>query len=228
MEGKKNFISFSGGKDSTAMLHLLIENKYPFDDVIFFDTGWEFPEMYDHISLVEQKTGIKITVVQPTKPFEYYLSEHIVKKGKHAGINGYGWPWAKGRWCTGIKCKTIDKLVKDNNQYIGIAADEKKRCKDNPKYIYPIVDLGYTEKQCLEYCYSLGYTWGGLYEQHSRVSCFCCPLQGTKSIKWLYTERPELWNRIKKMDRVSDKFDTPSLFHGRTIKEWEERFQKGK
>jgi 3'-phosphoadenosine 5'-phosphosulfate sulfotransferase (PAPS reductase)/FAD synthetase len=43
--------SFSGGKDSTAMLLMLIEKGCPLDRIIFFDTGWEFPQMYDHINM---------------------------------------------------------------------------------------------------------------------------------------------------------------------------------
>ena len=53
-------VSLSGGKDSTAMLHLMLEKGEPFHSVIFFDTGWEFPQMYEHLDLVEKKTGIEI------------------------------------------------------------------------------------------------------------------------------------------------------------------------
>jgi len=56
----KIIVSFSGGKDSTAMLHRLISWGYPIDAVIFFDTSWEFPQMYDQLNLVEKKTGLKI------------------------------------------------------------------------------------------------------------------------------------------------------------------------
>ena len=39
-------VSFSGGKDSTAMLLRMIELKETINEVIFCDTGMEFPEMY--------------------------------------------------------------------------------------------------------------------------------------------------------------------------------------
>ncbi|GAI98610.1 unnamed protein product, partial [marine sediment metagenome] len=39
----KYIASFSGGKDSTAMLLRLIKEGWPLDEVVFFDTGWEFP-----------------------------------------------------------------------------------------------------------------------------------------------------------------------------------------
>lgn len=43
-------VSLSGGKDSTAMLLLMIERDMPIDMVLYADTGMEFPEMYDHIA----------------------------------------------------------------------------------------------------------------------------------------------------------------------------------
>lgn len=48
-----NIVSLSGGKDSTAMLHMMIDRGISIKAVAFFDTGWEFPEMHDHIDLVE-------------------------------------------------------------------------------------------------------------------------------------------------------------------------------
>ena len=35
----KKIVSFSGGKDSTAMLLRLLEENYQVDDIVFFDTG---------------------------------------------------------------------------------------------------------------------------------------------------------------------------------------------
>jgi len=41
------YISVSGGKDSTAMILKLIEDRYPLDEVIFYDTGMEFKAIYN-------------------------------------------------------------------------------------------------------------------------------------------------------------------------------------
>lgn len=43
-------VSLSGGKDSTAMLLLMIERGMPIDMVLSADTGMEFPEMYEHLA----------------------------------------------------------------------------------------------------------------------------------------------------------------------------------
>lgn len=38
--------SVSWGKDSLAMLHMLIEHERPLDEVVFYDTGVEFEAIY--------------------------------------------------------------------------------------------------------------------------------------------------------------------------------------
>ena len=65
---KYHVVSLSGGKDSTAMLLLMIELGYPIDAVLFADTGMEFPEMYNHLQAVDnylyKERGIHITVLR--------------------------------------------------------------------------------------------------------------------------------------------------------------------
>lgn len=41
--------SVSGGKDSSAMLLRLLEEGRQVDEILFCDTGLEFPQMYDHL-----------------------------------------------------------------------------------------------------------------------------------------------------------------------------------
>ncbi|GAG04820.1 unnamed protein product, partial [marine sediment metagenome] len=55
-----NIVSLSGGKDSTAMLLILLEKKIKVDHIVFFDTGWEFPEMLKHIDKLGKYIGRKI------------------------------------------------------------------------------------------------------------------------------------------------------------------------
>ena len=83
-------VSLSGGKDSTAMLLLMIERGMPIDIVLTADTGMEFPEMYDHLAKLDEylyrERGIHLTMLRHPKGFEYmmfeeerYLLSRIVK-----------------------------------------------------------------------------------------------------------------------------------------------------
>ena len=47
-------VSFSGGKDSTAMLLGLIDRGEHIDEVLYCDTSVEFPDMYTHIEKIKE------------------------------------------------------------------------------------------------------------------------------------------------------------------------------
>lgn len=200
-------VSLSGGKDSTAMLLMMLEKDMQVDVVINADTGMEFPGMYEHLQRVEEYTDIPITYIRSEKTFEYYMYDHVRTKGKYIGRAGYGWARPNARWCTGyLKTKLIDKYFKEVSKdheiihYIGIAADEHKRIKDKR---YPLYDWGVTEKEALQYCYDHGFNWDGLYEIFNRVSCWCCPLQSLSELRKLRHEFPDLWQQLRAMDAQS-------------------------
>ena len=214
---KLHVVSFSGGKDSTAMLLRMVEEGYPIDIILFCDTGLEFPEMEDHVNKVEEYIGRPITRLKAEKDFMYWATEHetIIKTEKSTTLikgetkKGYGWSTAFSRWCTKeLKTNVINKYLRDLKkdyelvQYIGIAYDEPEREKD---LVYPLISWKMTEADCLHYCYARGFDWGGLYELFKRVSCWCCPLQSLESLKTLKTNRPELWSRLLEMDKVINK-----------------------
>lgn len=205
----KHIVSFSGGKDSTAMLLKMLESNMQVDYILYCDTGKDFPQMYRHIEKVEnyikQKYNKTITKLKSEKSFDYYMFEHTKTKGKNKGAKGYGWATMRCRWCTTLlKNKIIDKFLKDLTEeyieYIGIAYDEPKRIKDKK---YPLYDWKMTEKDCLEYCYNLGFDWEGLYEHFDRLSCWCCPMKNLKELKILYEFYPDLWQELKEMDKRS-------------------------
>lgn len=221
----KHIVSFSGGKDSTAMLLMMIEKGMKIDDILFCDTGLEFPQMYEHINAVEKYISRKITVIKSDKSYEYFLAEHVLTKGKRKGSIGYGYPSMRIRWCTArLKVDVLKRYLKKYEKegysikhYIGIAADEQKRCKE---HIYPLVEWGITEAQALQYCYGKGFDWDGLYKDFRRVSCYCCPLQPLKELKVLWTKYPELWQKMKELDKR-----THSSFRlDHTLSELEKRF----
>ena len=70
MKEQYHLVSFSGGKDSTAMLLGMLERDMKIDCILFCDTGLEFPAMYDHIAKVEKDIGRKITSVRAEHTYE--------------------------------------------------------------------------------------------------------------------------------------------------------------
>lgn len=214
-----NVVSFSGGKDSTAMLLKMIEEKIPVDCVLFCDTGLEFPAMYEHIDKVGRETGIHITRVKSEKSFEHIMFEKQINRKPDSKIaiqygrdrKGYGWPGPRMRWCTkNLKDEPRARFFnafKDSyeiREYVGIAADEQyrleRKCNQKANHVHPLVEWGMTEADCLDYCYQKGYDWGGLYEYFKRVSCWCCPLQSLEELRNLRGHFPELWKQLREWD----------------------------
>lgn len=205
----KHIVSFSGGKDSTAMLLLLLEQNKPIDEVVFFDTGsWEFPEMTNHINRVEKYTGVKIVRLHPRKSFDDLFENYILTKGKRKGKKGYGFPQFNMRWCTGEKKDVLNMFLtkqgKDRINHIGFNADEKHRAeKSKSKVNFPLIDNNITGELALKMCYNYGFDWDGLYEHFNRVSCWCCPLKSIRELKTIHNNYPALWERLIKMQNKS-------------------------
>lgn len=228
--------NLSGGKDSTAMFLELIRRKYPLDEVVYCDVGMEFPAMERHIDKlrkVAEQHEIKFTTLKSEKSFEYYMFDHKVKgKNGNPDRNGYSWADSRNRWCTSrLKAEVIDRHTSelrksyDLYRYIGLAWDEDKRLQrkeaQEPYKLYPLVEWGMTEADCLQYCYDRGYDWEGLYEIFKRVSCWCCPLQQIGELRKLRKHFPDLWERLKDMDNRTWRTFKPNF----SVEDLEVRFQ---
>ena len=68
-EGKV-YVCFSGGKDSTVLLHL-VRSIFPEVEAVFSDTGLEYPEIKDFV-----KTFDNVLIVRPEKTFKEVIDEH--------------------------------------------------------------------------------------------------------------------------------------------------------
>lgn len=243
-KGCYHAVSLSGGKDSTAMLLLMIERDMPIDIVLSADTGMEFPEMYEHLAKVDaflyEKRNIHITTLRHPKGFEWLMFEEpkqkpsAIERRLRDGVPlyGNGWPGIRVRWCTGqLKTHLITKKVNELKgkyhalHYVGIAYDESNRCKCEQ---YPLVDWKITEAEALKICYDRGFDFGGLYEIYHRASCWCCPFQRIDELRKLRQHHPELWKHLREMDnRALEQFGPGPL--GQFKKDWtvqrlEERF----
>lgn len=64
------YVSFSGGKDSTVLLHIVRE-MYPNIPAVFIDTGLEYPEIRDFV-----KTFDNVEIVKPKKTFKKVIERY--------------------------------------------------------------------------------------------------------------------------------------------------------
>jgi 3'-phosphoadenosine 5'-phosphosulfate sulfotransferase (PAPS reductase)/FAD synthetase len=220
----KYIASVSFGKDSLAMLLLLLEHKMPLDKVIFYDTGMEFDAIYQTrnkaVKLLEQH-GIKYTELHPPMKFEdrMYNYPYISRRGEQK--QGYGWCGGLCRWGTKEKTMALDKYCKaigeEVRQYVGIALDEPQRLErlKGTNKISPLAEFGFTEPMALEHCYKHGFDWletkGGadpvrLYDILDRVSCWCCR---NKNLKELANYKRYLPAYFKRLEDLEQKIGEP-------------------
>lgn len=86
------YVSFSGGKDSTVLLHIARE-MYPDIPAVFVDTGLEYPEIREFV-----KSFSNVEIIHPEKTFFQVVAEYgypvigkEVAKVAHYARNGKEW-----------------------------------------------------------------------------------------------------------------------------------------
>lgn len=195
--------SVSFGKDSLAMVLLILERGLPLDEVVFYDTGMEFKAIYDtrdRVLPILYDHGVKYTELRPPRPFLFDMLEKPVSSKKNGLHYGYSWCGGCARWGTANKTSALDKHAKAAGknviQYIGIAADEQKRLQRLPNGIR-------------------------LYDD--RVSCWCCANKNLKELRNIRTHLPKYWNRLKDLQSRTDR---PMKGPGKSVFDLEERFGK--
>lgn len=150
-------ISFSGGRTSAYMLWRVLQsnNGLPDDAIVCFaNTGKEDEETLRFVNNCEKKWNVPITWLEwiPESPkFKIVDFETASRNGEpfEACIRHYKkLPNPAQRWCTGqLKIRTIHRYARslgwdhhetDNNDFIGIRADEPRRAAKLPKNKIPL------------------------------------------------------------------------------------------
>ena len=186
------------------MLLLLIEERWPLDEVVFYDTGMEFKAIYhirDKIVPLLEEKGVKYTELHPGYDFEWKMFDKPVN-GRNGFHYGYSWCGGKCRWGT---------------ERIG-------------NKTFPLAIKGMTEADCLRYCYGRGFFWEEetergtvrLYDILDRVSCWCCANKNLKELRNIYLHLPEYWRRLEAMQYRTDR---PMKGKGKSVFELKERFE---
>ncbi len=228
----KHIVSFSGGKDSTLMLLLMLEKNMKIDEVIFADTGVEFPSTYEYIERVEKYTGITIKKLKPLVTWKEQFFK-IKKRGKNKG-RIYGFPMANGCFMnTVLKLQPILKYYKTIQEeylvYIGIAYNEPgrfERLKQNEKA--PLYEWGINEKTVIKELKKRN-----LYDSHynifNRNGCYMCPQMGIGGARKLRKYYPEQWKELLWYSKIAEfhlKGRNSEWREGWTVSALEERFSQ--
>jgi 3'-phosphoadenosine 5'-phosphosulfate sulfotransferase (PAPS reductase)/FAD synthetase len=222
-------VSFSGGKDSTAMLLMMLEKNVHIDKIVFADTTFEYPEMYDWIDTIEKLIGRPITKLMPRVNFYDWFYGTFTRGRLKGRVRGFPYVVNPCYWNREAKYLPLEKAHGVGNTiFIGIAYDERKRTerkqytKFNNEYRFPLVEWKMTEDDCINYLINKGLDHPLI--KFKRTGCWLCPKQSIGSLRILYEDYPNLWAELKRLE-----MDSPHGFRVKgTLTELERRFDDEK
>jgi 3'-phosphoadenosine 5'-phosphosulfate sulfotransferase (PAPS reductase)/FAD synthetase len=219
----KRIISFSGGKDSTALILWAKENLDEFD-TIFCDTGWESDETYEYIQYINLMLLNGKLIVLHSKDYSSFEDLSIKKQRI---------PSSQARYCTEEL-----KLIPTKNYisqylpvlcsefeppeveiYVGIRADESEARKDLPERTWSDFYNCFLNRpliyQNVEYVFDLHKKYGvkpnPLYSKgFSRVGCYPCINIRLPELRQLFIRDPQRIDKIRELERnVGRSFFSP-------------------
>lgn len=216
----KTFLSWSGGKDSSASIALCYENNIPLDGVIFSEVMFDNSrgisgESPEHIAFVRasipaiERMGYKVFVLRSKYDYLHIFNKKIarsktpIRNGKKNGFLLGGMCMANN-YLKVAPIKAFLRSVGEYEQIIGIAADEPKRLvKLKPNQRSILAECGINEANTYEICRRYGLL-SPIYENETRGGCWFCPNSSIKDFARLAKKYPELWGELEKLSRDPD------------------------
>lgn len=203
--GASPYVLFSGGKDSLAVLSLVIEACKSLNRkvvAVHADTTVGIPDNLGYVTTTCQHLGSELVIVRPEK--DYF------ELAQRKGLPRFG-----ARWCCGeLKVKPLsnyflsqpgDKIIFD-----GIRSEESKPREAMPKfswhkyfsgYVYhPIKD--WTTEQLYSYLADKNLSINPLYAKGFRRAseCWCGVFKGVAEFKILKDAYPNFFNRLVELE----------------------------
>jgi len=232
----------SGGRDSTAMVFMMIDKGMPLDHIIFTDTYSEFPEMYEYLNRVDvqlKKRGHKLTLLTHKRgeSFEDWCFGRITRGKRKGMIRGLPMVTQPCYWKREAKVNPFESFLKANNikdyiQYIGYTYSEKKRAdvKDSNQR-FPLIDFKKCEADIDKYLKSIDLV-NPLYAFFERTGCYFCPYQKIRGFYVLWKKYPDQWRYMMDVERRLGDYSEVSVINTQwnirySMTELEEAFKSG-
>ncbi len=192
-------VSYSGGKDSLATL-LLVRDVVPVFDILFADTGLEFPETVDNVKHTADEFSLPLKLRSAGEAF-------------WQSIDNFGLPTVEARWCCKVcKLGAITQLIEKNYEngcltFIGQRRYESEiRANSENVWKNPWVgnQIGATPIQNWTalhvwlYLFWKRAKYNPLYEEgFDRIGCWLCPSASMADFSRLKEIHPELYCRLE-------------------------------
>ncbi|HPS90162.1 MAG TPA: phosphoadenosine phosphosulfate reductase family protein, partial [Methanosarcina vacuolata] len=191
-------VSYSGGKDSLAVLQLVSESLGDYE-IMFADTGLEFPETVENVKQVVEHYGKKLRSSSAGDAF-------------WNSISVFGPPTMDTRWCCKIcKLGPITRLIDENyeggclsfigqRQYESHARSISKKVWKNPWVGNQVGASPIQEWTALHvwlYLFRTKAPYNPAYEKgYDRMGCWLCPSSSLADFFQLEESHPELAKKL--------------------------------
>jgi hypothetical protein len=192
----RNYLSYGGGVNSTAMyLALMDEGMVPGDaesgfEAIYVDHGCDWPETREYVKGFAEK--YPLTVLTPTTEgfsniYDYAANYRLI-------------PSRRLRWCTDkFKVRVINAYVKKPCfSLIGFSSDESHRAKlsteDEIENRFPLLEREIDRDGCIKIIQDHGL------EVPIKSGCWFCPFQRVGQWRKLRKDHPDLFCKAKTLE----------------------------
>ena len=191
----KNYLSYGGGVNSTAMLLLLLDKGWDFE-AVYVDHGGDWPESRNYVHWLSKQTPI--TILYPSVEgfsdiYEYFWHYRMV-------------PFIRYRMCTAkFKIRPLQKhCIGPAYELIGIDAGEAHRAKESTKKglvsRYPLVEYGIDRSGCIDIIKAHGLP------VPMKSGCYFCPMQRKDQWKLLRRRHPDLFLKSERLEARNNEY----------------------
>lgn len=209
------FVFWSGGRDSTVVLHLALRAWKGDFRTVFIDTGIMLPETLEYIHEISELWNLDLVTLKPDVDFWEY-------------VRIAGFPIVKSLWCRRVlKMEPVKRFfgLKENRgwklQILGIRKRESWMRKRSPFYQKPLMRsnkfkftyelnpiLEWTTEQAKAYMRKHKIPENPCYKIYGTTGCYFCPfVRNKKHYLTLKNRHPELFQKI--IDAEGDQRSKP-------------------
>jgi len=184
-------MSYGGGKQTVAMVTLVLEGKLPKPDVIVMaDTGREVQTTFEYLNQVVQP-ALKSIGLQVEIAGHEYSHHDLYKSGdlllptftRQSGSVGKMPTFCSDEWKQRVIRRWLrERGINDTDVWLGISLDEAERMKSSGlnwyRHVYPLIEITPMHRsQCVTQIQKFGW------ENPNKSRCYMCPNQSALAWK---------------------------------------------
>jgi hypothetical protein len=220
-------MSYGGGKQTVAIITLILEGKLPRPDIIVMaDTGREVQTTWDYLSSIVQPALKEIDLQVEICGHEYANWDIVKGEGeaillpaftRQNGSIGKMPTFCSNEWKQRpIRRWLKERGVTDTDVWLGISLDEAERMKSSGlnwyRHVYPLIEtLPMHRRQCESQIQKFGW------ELPHKSRCWMCPNQSPQAWRQMKNGTPADFQKAVELENEIRETDADIYFHSLAI-----------